>query len=141
MLFFLAFWLAAAPLLTWTELRQSPAAFDEQTIQIRGFLYELNGQKILASQPNLKSCCIGHPDKIAEQLIIEGIREPLKTPYAIRIEGLLHAVKNHEKTIYKLENAQIIPESSSKWFIGFLLFAGLGLLWTPMLKLYRKFRN
>lgn len=141
MTFFLAFWLATAPLLTWTEFRREPAAFDEQTIQIRGFLYELNGQKILASQPNLKSCCVGHPDKITEQLLIEGNFEPLRTPYAIRVEGLLHAVRNQDHTIYKLENAKIIRESSSKWFLAFFLFAGLGLLWTPAYKLYRKFRN
>src|ERR1700721_3140065 len=43
----------------------------EKEIQISGFLYQKeSGKWILASQPNLKSCCIGSRDRIFQQIAL-----------------------------------------------------------------------
>lgn len=79
-------------------------------VQIRGFLYEKdNGELILASEPSLKSCCVG---KFHEnQIKVFGL-DKIESMNAVTIEGLLSFSKDLDKNgkeieRYKLENATV----------------------------------
>lgn len=89
-----------------------------QTIQVHGFLYQQEGRWILASEPNLKSCCIGTQSKANEQLVVIGDELP-STQNVVFLEGSILKAKD----AYILQNARVIEKSHN-----YYPFAGLGIL-------------
>ncbi len=63
---------------------------DGTLIQIRGFLYQRpNGTLILASQPDLKSCCTREGSEVKQQLILkEKGNSLLMQQFAVTLEGI-----------------------------------------------------
>ncbi len=112
-----------------TIAKESP----HQKIKTRGFLYQnQNGQLVLASQPNLKSCCVGIPSNVQRQLFIQGeIKGTLPTK-VIEVEGILkvepqYNAENQLVQLYVLEEAQIGQPADLSLLVwglglGFLLF-------------------
>jgi hypothetical protein len=91
-------------------------SFHQSEVRICGFLYQTReGQWILASEPYLKSCCIGSDDKIDNQIVILGLQVQTPPSQAVTIQGIFFVdptyMQNGElRQLYKIEKAQIISE-------------------------------
>lgn len=78
------------PTLTFFDLEQPSKVQSGQKIKIRGFLYKSeDGEFVLASQPNLKSCCVGTKSKVAQQIIVKGDSTLKLSSYVVLLEGVL----------------------------------------------------
>lgn len=98
-------------------------AYDDQQVMIRGFLYSAGDEAwILASEPNLKSCCVGASGKRGLQLAVTGSlpKEPPAT--ALLVQGTLKVTPGSLKSFYALDQAFIIEEP-----LSFSLFWGVAL--------------
>lgn len=82
-------------------------------VQIRGFLYATDeGQLVLASEPNLKSCCVASEAKKADQLFISGdILPPNQAGLVVLAEGEL--VQDEQQRRW-LKEAKLV-ETRSDW--------------------------
>lgn len=95
-------------------------------IEIRGFLYQReDGKLILASQPNLRSCCVGTKSKIQQQIIVEGNLEP--TLKAVSVRGVfriqpLYSENGELVAYYFLDRANLVPETPFRLW-GIILVA------------------
>lgn len=89
--------------------------FNGKPIQIRGFLYVTNdGQTVLASEPNLKSCCVGSAAKRGKQLLIKGnVTNEHSSDFAVTINGILEIHPN-EHFFLHLKNASLAKGSTYK---------------------------
>lgn len=86
--------------------------YDKRPVRIRGFLYRSqDGRWVLASEPNLKSCCVGSEAKAMQQIIVDGRFEKQSLEPVI-VEGvfLVEAVSGNRKELFKLGNAHIYEE-------------------------------
>lgn len=102
------------------ELESMLDSSQKAEIQIRGFLYKtLNGQLILAAEPDLKSCCVGNASKRNRQLLVFGNIDPMNLQSsAVLLKGELNIDPRRQFPAH-LERAIAIEEESNK----FLLFA------------------
>lgn len=90
------------------DLEAQAKSLQGQQVLIRGFLYSGNQKIILASEPNLKSCCVGAENKRSMQLVVLGdIASIPKT--AVTLEGTLSS----DGLNYRLENAVIVKDGFS----------------------------
>jgi len=101
--------------------KNSQESLLDKEIQLRGFVYTYNDMYILASQPNLKSCCLG---KFPQNQIWIKELTGADTDRAVKLQGVL--VRDKEDRLM-LINAAIIKEtrSTTGWFLplgGVLLF-------------------
>jgi hypothetical protein len=88
--------------------------YDDQEVIIRGFLYSVgNDGWILASEPNLKSCCVGASGKRSLQIYAEGSLPKEPTRAAILVQGTLKITPGTLKPFYALEQAFISEEPLS----------------------------
>lgn len=77
-----------------------------ERVLMRGFLYSKDdGTCILASEPNIRSCCLHKK----QQIVVLGDFSEVASHQAVDIEGILAA--DHEQFI--LSDAAIIPKQSS----------------------------
>lgn len=97
---------------------------DGQVIKIRGFIYETKeGQFILAAQPDLKSCCVGAPNKLQEQLLLEGPLSEIPKQQFITLEGVFK-IEEKQGYLYRLEQIKLFhPQTSSFPWISLGLFS------------------
>lgn len=97
------------------SLSEKVEALQNQTVQIRGFLYhklDEEGMWVLAAEPNLKSCCVGNKDKAGRQLIVNG--DMLKdSSRATLLEGKLLISNQSQGYFYALNEAVIQREADS----------------------------
>lgn len=96
------------------NLPETLLAYAEQQVMIRGFLYSAGDETwILASEPNLKSCCVGASSKRGLQLTVTGSlpKEPPIT--ALLVQGTLKVTPESLKSFYALEQAFIVEEPFS----------------------------
>jgi hypothetical protein len=101
------------------SVEEARALYHQKNVSIRGFLYKAKeGQLILASEPNLKTCCIGSPHKIWQQITLIDELESIPEKQAVTIEGTIVVNpswdSNHKlKSVFEMENAHLISKSSS----------------------------
>ena len=90
-------------------------------VNIRGFLYTTSdGKTVLASEPNLKSCCVGSRDKRPKQLIIYGDQTlNVRSDVAVTLNGILETNPKGQY-LYSLKNASFI-DTKSPDFTPFIL--------------------
>lgn len=108
----------------------------QEEIEIRGFLYETpSNEVILAQNPHLKSCCVGSPDKISQQIVLRGKWESVPLQRAVTVNGLLIAdpkynARDELVQLYVLEHPVIVQSSSFPvWsVIGITVFSVLVVL-------------
>ncbi len=111
--FFLSF--TTSSQITFEELQSENYFFvPEQPVQIKGFIYQSpENTFILASQPNLKSCCIGNSHQVAQQIFLKGI-DKISTNQIVTVQGILKLQAQEEgkklRQFYILENAEIISQ-------------------------------
>lgn len=91
-------------------------------IQIRGFLYETSDFRIvLATEPNLKSCCVGSALKKQKQILVSGdVGALLNDRSAITLKGNLEV--NHQNDFpFHLTNAMIVDEDRQSFEMFFVM--------------------
>lgn len=126
---------------TFQELKQNPdiEVINGKVVSIRGFLYQSKDSEwILASEPNLKTCCVGSRGKADQQIALIGNFEGVPLQRVITVRGSLHVEKNPSvagKQNFSLTNVEYVSSSSGMWMwiVGFLLI-GLAFF---MLRKYR----
>lgn len=113
------------------QLQRQLSPYVNHLIAVRGFIYQRSdGAWLLAGEPNLKSCCIGSSDKIAQQLVLT--RRPAILPpnyRAVNVQGTLQLTPRWNAEgkliqLYYLDVTSIKPESG--WPLQTLTLAGLG---------------
>lgn len=118
--------------LTFDDLILLDKSFN-QPVEIRGFLYQQpNEQWILASQPNLKSCCLDNEKVVGTRLNVSWRSMPQASSLAVLLSGDLHIDSQDSKKAYQLENAEILPQANFSWpyaiLLGCLLAASITFL-------------
>jgi hypothetical protein len=94
-------------------------SFHQQEVEIKGFLYcNAKQQWILASEPNLKTCCVGSVQKISQQIFLDRAFSEVTTGQAVAMQGVLlvQPVKNNQNEVvqlYHLHNASLIVKEPS----------------------------
>ncbi len=94
--------LFGAEMLLWEDLAKVEGI---REVKIRGFLYaSLDGVVILASEPNLKTCCVGAGHKTDRQIIVEGLDQvDCSSGYSVvTVEGELE----RDGAVYRLRKAK-----------------------------------
>lgn len=82
----------------------------QKKISIRGFPYRTpSGSWVLASQPNLKSCCIGSSLKQNEQIHLIGTIPDELSSSAVTLTGKLEIAQTKE-SLYRLKDPSIISQ-------------------------------
>lgn len=109
--------------LTHESFEEIKERYDQQEVAIRGFFYTKDdGKPLLASQPNLKSCCIGTKKKIHSQIALLGENPSFTSSRAVTIQGLfvVDPTYNGEDDLiglYFLKKYQILPEENGTFVI------------------------
>lgn len=97
---------------SFAELQQQEKKFHMQTIEIRGFLYvNSDGQMILSSEPDLKSCCQGSLKKRDSQIFIEGNVTPSLS--AVTLQGVFEVDSDGQKRW--LKQAVLVSKNPFSW--------------------------
>jgi len=102
---------------------------DGHQVQIRGFIYQLSqGEWILATTPNLKSCCLGTDSQAGNQIYVSWDSSPETTSSVILAQGRFKIdSKTASSHPYFLENAIIVHQEHSSWIYLVLAAAIIGL--------------
>lgn len=120
--------------LTFEQLKNDDfSQFEGKLVQVRGFLSPHPDEGwVLASQPHLKSCCIGSLSQ--EQLRITENLSDVSTAYVSTVQGFI----KKKASTYHLEQAQVIKSSTIPLFeIGVACFLAI-FIWTCINLIYRK---
>lgn len=105
-------------------------------IEIRGFLYRsADSKKVLAAEPNLKSCCIGSTSKRHRQLLLEGNIDDMPDQYKpVTLQGNLF-INLDDPFPFRLMNVKIATEERLSY--GILLLIGSTLLFISMVTFFK----
>ncbi|MBA3957370.1 MAG: hypothetical protein H0X51_03100 [Parachlamydiaceae bacterium] len=100
------------------HLQREMIRYHDHEIQIQGFLYQ-NPQEqwILASEPNLKTCCIGSTSKISQQLFISNPLQNPSTTSTNTVQGHFLVSPKWDSNgnltqLYTIQQATILPKST-----------------------------
>lgn len=110
---------------------ESPEKWKGQEIAIRGFLYQKEGKTVLASEPNIPSCCLGKENK--PYLVLQGDFPPPSNQIAL-VEGSIVKEASH----WTMAPAKLIEKESrlneTLLLLCLLLFlaAILGKFWNAL---------
>ncbi|MCE2982180.1 MAG: hypothetical protein LW832_01315 [Parachlamydia sp.] len=98
--------------------------YSMEQVEVRGFLYMTpTGQVILASRPDVKSCCLGAPSKLSEQLFLPGFESKKLPKNVVTLQGLLHFSEQGSR----LEKAQIINGNKPPFiWLALICLIGVG---------------
>lgn len=126
------------------RLHADPISFSDlqnlstnENVQIRGFLYETHDKKlILASTPNIKSCCI---EKLDYQIYVFGLSVTPPLRNAITLEGKLSISNEFGIRRYQLDNATLIPEKRSSILTALLTVIVVLIIVRGIILLYKSF--
>ncbi|MBA2367625.1 MAG: hypothetical protein H0V82_01200 [Candidatus Protochlamydia sp.] len=119
--------------LNFDELSSHLEVNSNEEVEIRGFLYETpSGEVILAASPQLKSCCIGSPDKISRQIVLKGKWESVPLKRAVTVHGRLAAEpkynEGHELVQLYVLDRPLIMQSTSFPFWSVICIAAFFLI-------------
>jgi hypothetical protein len=102
---------------------------DGRAVSIRGFMYRSeNGRLILASEPNLKSCCVGGAAQLGRQIEVEDFASEVEdNGIAVTLHGnfFVAPIKDNKglwQRLYVLQNASLIEGQGSN-IVSFLISA------------------
>lgn len=117
------------------DVEKKIGSFHGQEVEIRGFLYQNNkGSWVLASEPNLRTCCVGSQANLHRQIFIKGeFAKPPFTTRAVAVQGRFHiSPEINEKgeliQLFALNNPSIASNDMSPWLVAFLFVTGGGIL-------------
>ncbi len=111
-------------------LRRQLTLFHQHEVEVRGFLYQSADQRwILASEPNLKVCCMGAPSKISQQIFLSG-KALVPSNQAVTVRGLfqvdpLWGEQGILQQLYRMENTMVV--SRTTWPLSSFAMAGAGI--------------
>ncbi|KAF3362641.1 Uncharacterized protein PHSC3_000880 [Chlamydiales bacterium STE3] len=113
---------------SFVELTKDPDVakqWHEKPVLLRGFLYQdKQGQWILASEPNLKSCCVGSESKRTHQIFVQPKGAFKTTPKsAVTLKGEF-TVDPQNRYNYVLKNAYLTEGNANllhMLIVGFVL--------------------
>jgi hypothetical protein len=126
---FIISFLANVPV--WLNFQNDLSSYNNQEVQVRGFLYKTNDERlIIASTPDLKSCCIGSESKLSQQIFVKGSWDNIPNNQAVTLQGhfLVEPLKDLNggfKQLYTLNRGKIVSEGTSLPMASFAL-AGIG---------------
>jgi formylglycine-generating enzyme required for sulfatase activity len=107
------------------QLRKLGSTYDHREIRIRGFLYQsTKGEWILAEEPNLKTCCIGSPNKAHAQIHLNKGFEGVVSSLPVLIKGTFFTLVSGNASGYRIEKAEVIFEEKrqgASWMTFFFL--------------------
>lgn len=116
--------------------------FNNRLVNVRGFLYHnSSGELILASQPNLKSCCIGSQGLVYQQILVRGKLDP--EAQVVTLQGIFKIDPQHNEQgqiirLYSLENAEKVKSDHFLLFPMLLLVLAFGIIGLAILFACRK---
>lgn len=90
--------------------------YSGEEVQVRGFYYETaEGRHVLASQPNLRSCCVGSRKKVSEQIALIGDLPAIPLKRAVTLQGNFSADPTYNEDdeligLYYLKNIKLIDD-------------------------------
>jgi hypothetical protein len=109
-----------------SEIENNPH-LHKQDIEINGFLYcNANQEWVLASEPNLKSCCIGAGKKASQQIFLDRAFPEINNGQAVAMQGVLlvQPVKNNQNEVvqlYQLQDSSLIVKEHSWKLLAIVL--------------------
>lgn len=110
---------------------EAATVFQGRDIKVRGFLYHsLDKRWILASEPGLKTCCVGSSRKVWQQILVDGEFDNVALGTVVEMKGNLQVdpkwdEKKDLKQVYRLEGAHIVSEPDKNLlFIMSMIAAG-----------------
>lgn len=123
----------------WLETKVLPeklSSANGQRICIRGFLYQKADKAwILASEPNVKSCCLGSQNKEAEQILIVTSADIQHSQLAVTVCGDLH-ISTDKFPFYSMKNISISKAAKPLW--SYTAFAAMAISFCGAVFVYRK---
>lgn len=113
--------------LTIEQLIEEADIYQHNLVRVRGFLYQdQHHHWILASQPNLKSCCIGNSKKVDQQIFLSSFTPSTSYKYAVTLEGTFYKEPILDKEgkliqLYHMKNPTLLKNFSFwSWSLGFI---------------------
>lgn len=106
------------------SLLKDSKEFEGQTISVRGFLYQISdGSWILASEPNLRTCCIEKKQRLSRQIYLPNF-QGVQCDKPLTVIGKFTLNPEGTPSIFSLVEGEIGPEETqSKQFIPLLIAA------------------
>lgn len=114
------------------SLQARYANWNNSRVTIRGFLYQSQeGRWILASSPNLKTCCVGHASKAIKQVTVHGGTLAASPDRVIALSGtfIVEPAFNDQNALtglFHLKDATMMPQDPRESFPWILLLGLLG---------------
>lgn len=125
----LCFILLESSLFALNEVLDNPSRYENQRVEVRGFLYQsMAGDLLLRAESGLKSCCVNTGIRADKQIVIKSQdRIPLSTN-VIALQGTFKMERTHDQQgrvilTYVLEDAHVVEKS-----FPFLLVCGVGVI-------------
>lgn len=122
--------------------------YDGKEVKIRGFGYQAeDGRYVLASQPNLKSCCVGASRKIHQQIILKGSIPDIPRNKAVTVLGSFATDPTYNEEdeligLYYLKNIRLLNEMDEGVVYSLLIFfVVIAFLMSIVIVYKRKNRN
>lgn len=133
--------------LSFTMLEKAPVVKDlsGQEVEVRGFVYESKqGKVVLASQPNLKSCCVGSTKKIRNQIVLLGDLPEIPLQRAVTVQGYFVTDPTYGEDdeligLYYLKNITLLNDFDDVTIYSLVVFIVIILLLIVGVVLYRRY--
>ncbi len=134
-----------SPKMTSDSLPRNLVELHGQEVKVRGFLYKTpDDQWILASQPDLKSCCVGTNNMVSQQIYLKTDLLTNNTPSnVITLSGkfFINPIWNDKQELsqlYLLDNPLLIEHQSSRWLSYSAVIIAITLCLTFIARLFLK---
>ena len=112
-------------------LNQKIGKFQGQDVRVRGFLYTNDqGDVVLSSVPNLKTCCVGKSKHVTKQIYLSGLPDAKPSSSAVLVQGrfaFYPRKDGHGKIhrLFEIAGGKVIEEESP-WLIATVILSAVG---------------